>query len=292
MTRIRRAARSAPSPRQPKLDGHSLFGTIGTPGTGDGQFSDVGGIALDFAGNLYVADIGNHRIQVFNSSLSFTRKWGSFGSADGQFREPVSVDVDRTGNVYVADRGNRLIKKFTPSGSFSRSWAPTGSTADLRAVAVDDAADKVYVVSTFTIGSSPIVRTRIEKLSSSGVSEDATTFEGVADYVAASDDQVMITGEKIGFCRFDSNLNVDDQCNNINTYRGVSFDPAGSWYMGRFNEFDKHLFTQTDETGGVGRGIGEGTGNAAAVAADPFGNVVVVVPNGQGDRIQKWWQKF
>ena len=52
---------------------------------------------MDFAGNLYVADIGNDRIQVFNSSLQFTRKWGSFGSANGQFRDPVSLDVTGPG---------------------------------------------------------------------------------------------------------------------------------------------------------------------------------------------------
>ena len=87
--------------------------------------------------------------------------------------------------------------KFTPSGSFSRSWSPTGSTADLKAVAVDDAADKIYVL--FTFGSNP-VQTRIEKFSSSGVLEDSTSIANGAQYLAASENRVYVTGYAIGMC--------------------------------------------------------------------------------------------
>ena len=39
----------------------------GTQGTGDGQFNNPAGVAVDASGNVYVADTDNNRIQVFGS---------------------------------------------------------------------------------------------------------------------------------------------------------------------------------------------------------------------------------
>src|SRR4030042_1741132 len=60
----------------------------GSPGSGDGQFNYPAGVAVDSSGNVYVADLGNHRIQKFDSSGGFITKWGSSGSGDGQFNYP------------------------------------------------------------------------------------------------------------------------------------------------------------------------------------------------------------
>ena len=101
----------------------------GSEGSGDGQFKDIHGIAVDSKDNVYVADNGNNRIQVFDSDGNFITKWGSEGSGDGQFNYPEGIAVDSSDNVYVADRtisnmqyNKGIIKKFDSDGNFMTKW--------------------------------------------------------------------------------------------------------------------------------------------------------------------------
>jgi len=84
----------------------------GTEGEGDGQFNFPIGVAVDSSDNVYVADLGNRRIQKFDSDGTFITKWGSFGKGDGQFEFPTGVAVDSSGNAYVTDIENNRIQKF------------------------------------------------------------------------------------------------------------------------------------------------------------------------------------
>ena len=93
-------------------------GKWGTPGSGDGQFSFPAGVATDAAGNVFIADNSNNRIQKFNNSGAFLGKWGTPGSGDGQFYYPAGVATDAAGNVFIADRYNHRIQKFS-DGSFA-----------------------------------------------------------------------------------------------------------------------------------------------------------------------------
>jgi sugar lactone lactonase YvrE len=92
--------------------------TWGSLGAADGQFSQPDGVATDAAGNVYVVDKGNNRVQKFSSSGAFITNWGSGGTAEDQFNEPESIAIDPSGNVYVADVTNNRIQKFTSSGAF------------------------------------------------------------------------------------------------------------------------------------------------------------------------------
>ena len=51
-------------------------------------FSSPAGVAVDKAGYVYVADNGNHTIQVFDSSGHYQNLWGGFGTAEGLFNSP------------------------------------------------------------------------------------------------------------------------------------------------------------------------------------------------------------
>jgi DNA-binding beta-propeller fold protein YncE len=84
----------------------------GSYGSGDGQFNEPYGIAVDSPGYVYVVDNKNNRVQKFTPSGGFVTKWGSPGSGDGQFQWPWGVAVDSSGYVYVADTGNHRIQKF------------------------------------------------------------------------------------------------------------------------------------------------------------------------------------
>ena len=94
-------------------------------GTGSAaRFDDPSGVAVDSAGNVYVADTGNHTIRKVTAGGVVTTLAGladSPGSADGtgsaaRFNSPRGVAVDSGGNVYVADTGNRTIRKVTAGG--------------------------------------------------------------------------------------------------------------------------------------------------------------------------------
>jgi uncharacterized protein (TIGR03437 family) len=83
------------------------------------------GVAVDSAGNLYIADTSNSRIRkVSNGAIVTVAGNGEFAfSGDGglatsaQLYGPRGVAVDSAGNVYVADTNNGRIRILTPTGS-------------------------------------------------------------------------------------------------------------------------------------------------------------------------------
>lgn len=91
-----------------------------------GTFQDPGGIAVNANGIVYVADTGNHRIQVFTGDGVFLYQWGSYGRLPGQFYSPNDITVDPSLNVYVIDSRNSRIQKFDSQGNFITEWSSCG----------------------------------------------------------------------------------------------------------------------------------------------------------------------
>ena len=106
-------------------------GNVFDGGHGDtaGHFDQPVGIAVDAAGDIYVADKGNHRIQQFRRDGSFVRAWGKQGDRPGEFREPHDVAVDSE-FVYVADTWNQRIQVFDHNGAhvFTITGSPSLSS--------------------------------------------------------------------------------------------------------------------------------------------------------------------
>jgi len=78
----------------------------GIEGPGVGQFSNPRGIEVGSTGIIYVADEGNERIQLFDSSGNFLAEIGSFGTGLGEFDQLRDVAVDTCGKFYVSDDGD------------------------------------------------------------------------------------------------------------------------------------------------------------------------------------------
>ena len=89
----------------------------GKSGQGPGELNLPWGLALDQAGNVYVADWRNDRIQKFDATGHYLASWGTADQGDGAFNRPAGVAVDREGHIYVADWGNERVQILAPDGS-------------------------------------------------------------------------------------------------------------------------------------------------------------------------------
>ena len=91
--------------------------TIGSVGSGDGQFSHPNGIFIK-EDVMYVAEYGNHRIQKLTIGGQFLQRFGQYGSGQGQFSGPVSVIVDHRDRMIVADQSNHIVVILDQNGSW------------------------------------------------------------------------------------------------------------------------------------------------------------------------------
>src|SRR2546427_2237248 len=114
--------------------GNGTAGLSGDGGpAGSASLSYPGGVAVDGAGNLYIADSSNQRIRKVdtagiittvsgNGTAGFT---GDFGPAtSARFNNPSGVAVDGAGNLYIADSGNQRIRKLSPGTVSSNLLVP------------------------------------------------------------------------------------------------------------------------------------------------------------------------
>jgi sugar lactone lactonase YvrE len=100
----------------------------GKTGTGPGEFSYPGGMAVSQDGRLYVADQTNHRMQVLDLNGRFLVTWGKHGTKPGEFGGntniksraggPDFVAIDLQGNVYTTEAMDGRVQKFTADGAF------------------------------------------------------------------------------------------------------------------------------------------------------------------------------
>ena len=127
----------------------------GENGSGNGQFNNSRGLAVDSDENIYVADFANNRIQKFDSNGTYLLQWSvSDGPTDiaidgsnnvyvltqfevrkydtsgtplggpfGSFSFPTGLGVDIDNNVYIADGANSRILKFDSAGNLTNTFS-------------------------------------------------------------------------------------------------------------------------------------------------------------------------
>ena len=257
----------------------TLAGTAGVFGSTDAtgaaaSFRGPFGVATDSAGNVYVADFGNHTIRKITPTGAVTTLAGTAGAtgstdatgAAARFNGPASVATDGSGNVYVAEFSNRTVRKITPAGvvtTLAGTAGLTGSTDATGAAArfnfpqgvATDSAGNVYVADS---GNSTL-----RKITSAGL---VTTLAGTAGVLGSTD----AAGAAASFrgptgVATDSAGNVYVADSSNNTLRKIT--PAGlvTTFAGTAGAFGS-----TDATGAAARFNGP-----AGAAADSAGNVYV-----------------
>lgn len=118
----------------------TLAGTAQNSGHANGtgkaaRFNHPDGVAVDAAGNVYVADTYNHTIRKITGAGVVSTLAGAArvsGLADGagsraRFSHPTAVAVDARGNLYVADSDNQIIRKITSAGVVSTLAGRSGA---------------------------------------------------------------------------------------------------------------------------------------------------------------------
>ncbi|MDC0358803.1 6-bladed beta-propeller [Oligoflexia bacterium] len=110
--------------------------TVGGLGLALGRFNNIMGMGASPLGELYAADMNNHRVQKFSAKGDPLLSFGKQGTMPGEFNEPRDVAVDSSGNVYVVDSWNHRIQKFDSTGSFLTEWNAPGEFYGPRGIAV------------------------------------------------------------------------------------------------------------------------------------------------------------
>lgn len=324
------------------IPSNSSVSTYAGSGTGGGfadgpastaRFSGTVSVAVDAAGNVYVADAFNNRIRKISTDKIVTTLAGNGtrGFADGpganaQFNDPEGVAVDAAGNVYVADGGNHRVRKITPGGVVSTLAGngtqgyvdgsapgaafiyPAGITLDaagnvyvtdnnrIRKITINPAAGTCTLAGNGIAGNTNDIGSFSRFNLPAGVAVDAAGNVYVAD---EANDQIrkitstgvttILAGSKGGFA------DGAGTTARFNTPTGVAVDGSGNVYVAdqinhRIRKITAAGVVSTLAGNGT-RGFADGAGTTAqfnypvAVATDAAGNVYVADAN--NNRIRK-----
>ena len=222
-------------------------------------FSAPRGIAIDTAGNIYIADTANNKVRRISPAGIVETFAGSGSPAyiDGigtgaAFNAPRGIAVDSSGYVYVADTGNNKIRKISPLGSVS-TIASTTTFNGPYGITVDNNKN-TYVTDSGNH--------RIRKISSSGV---VTTIAGTG--IAGSTDGSTTSAQ-------------------FNFPTGIALDSVGNIYIADSNnhkirKINISLGTVSTLAGSGSPGKNDGLGETASfnypygLTVDLTGNVYV-----------------
>jgi len=241
-------------------------------GTGSGaNFYMPGAVAVDSAGNVYVADTWNMEIRRVTPAgvvTTLAGAPGARGSADGtgsvaRFYAPEGVAVDSDGNVYVGDSGNCTIRKITPTGVVTTlaGVAGTAGSADGTGAAATFASPRGLAVdANGNLLVADWSNNTIRKVTPAGI---VTTIAGTARVAGSAD------GYGAGA--------------NFNGPYGVAVDATGNLFVSDWNNHTIRKITPSGAVSTVAGTPGVYGSTDGAAAAATFGNPGGLAVDGGGN---------
>ena len=258
--------------------------TSGTAGFANGNgtaalFSSPAGVAVDAAGNVYVADGDNNRIRKIATNLDVTTLAGSGtpGSLDdtandngisASFNNPTGIAVDTSGFVYVSDYSSHIIRKIAPNGNVTT----LAGSANVPGFADDTANDN---------GTSA----RFQNPTYVAVDSSGNVY--VADSANNSIRKISANGNVITIAGSGTAGSANGNGNNasFNDPYGIALDTSGNIYVTDENNFTiRKIATNFDVTtvaGSGASGSADGPGITASfytstgITVDSSGNIYV-----------------
>ncbi|HEV2827667.1 MAG TPA: PxKF domain-containing protein [Pyrinomonadaceae bacterium] len=280
---------------------------FGTSGTGNGQFITPRGIAVDPAGNVYVADASgdsNGQIQKFDANGNFLNRVGANNGTAQGFISAHRITTDSSGNVYATDgateSATNVVKKFNSSGVFQFAFGTSGAGGQFNSAAgiAVDSSGNIYVAD---LGAN-VVR----KFSSTGTSIGTIGSSGTGDGQFSGPVGIAIDSANNLYVA-DTGNNRIQKFNSAGTFatkwgtsgtgngefsgpNGVAVDNAGTVYVADTGNNRVQLFSNTgafiEVVGSAGSGDGQFQG-PADVASNSAGTFFYVVDR-DNFRVQKF----
>ncbi len=243
------------------------YGPGGTQSNVGSGYSTPKGVAVDAAGNVYVADatavvVDDPSPSPYSGSIYKLTTGGTRTTLGGPFAYPVAVAVDGAGNVYVADPNEAAVSKIPPVGTQTTIGSGFSSPSS---VAVDGAGN-VYVADTGNIAVYKITPGGAQTTVGSGFSQPASVAVDGAGNVYVADPGVPAV-----YKITPGGTQTTVGSSGISKPVAVAVDAAGSVYI-----FDQGSGTVYEVTpGGTESIVATGFGGQAAIAVDSSGNLYV-----------------
>ena len=222
------------------------------------------GVAVDGAGNVYLADTGNNAIKKWTMTSNTVTTLVASG-----LNGPAGVAVDAAGNVYIADSGNSAIKKWNAANHVVATLA--GSELNGPAGVAVDGMGNVYIADT---GDNAIKKwtassNAMTTLVASGLnSPSGVAVDGAGNvYIADSSNNAI----KKWTAANDSVTTLIDSA--LNGPQGVAVDGSGNVYIADSGNNTVKKWMATDNT--VTTLVASGLSGAAGVAVDGARNIFV-----------------
>ena len=291
--------------------GVTVAGVTGTSGTAANRLNQPWNLFVDTNYNMYIADAGNHRIQLWPagaaSGTTMACVTGSSGSSATQLNLPTDVFVDSRGNFYVADRTNNRIQ-FFPNGSTTGSTVTTGwgGLGSFRGVLVDssnnvfgsdNSNNALWRNHTVQLGYNGAGGASNQLNGPAGIAADTTTNVGYI-YIANANQHTIVqwaTVTNVGSVVAGSNGVSGTNNNTLNFPAAVKIDPLGNLFVADNNNHRIQLYCRFPSVLSYGRTIaGIGVLGASAVALNyPSGialdeDLNFYVADNSNHRIQKF----
>jgi tripartite motif-containing protein 71 len=271
---------------------------FGTSGTGNGQFNDPSGVAVDGHGDVWTTDFTNDRFEEFSSKGGFIASYGKEGGGNGQFYGPAGIAINKsTGNVYIADDWGAHMEEFSSAGTFIREFGSSGE-GKLNGpigVAIDLSGD-VWVTDSGN--------NRIVEFSSTGTYIAAYGKEGKGEAQFKDPAAIAVSGEDV-YVADSANHRIEELTvkgayvrafgvegngsSEFWTPEGIAVDAAGNLYVsdhnaGHIEEFSPSgVFKATFSSPGSGEGqLTHPGGDAIDSAGDLY-----IVDSGD-NRVELW----